>query len=80
MHDGCQGSFASGAQVVDKLRQMGLSQLAMPVPAEIQCSGCNETFTMETMEARCDGCGMVFGVTPCHANDPGSIQPAGINY
>jgi len=80
MHEGCQGSFTSGAQVVDKLRQMGFSRMAMPIPAEIQCGGCHATFLMQTLEDRCDGCGMVFGVTPCHAHDPGSIQPAGIDY
>ncbi len=80
MHEGCQGSFSSGAQVVDKLRQMGFSRMAMPVPTEIQCHGCGSTLTMLTMEARCDGCGMVYGVTPCHAHDRNNIQPAGIDY
>lgn len=80
MHDGCQGSFTSGAQVVDKLRQMGFSQMALPVPQQIHCSGCNSLFTMETMEDSCDSCGMVYGVTPCHAHDVNGIQPAGIHY
>ncbi len=80
MHDGCQGSFSGGAQVVDKLRQMGFSQMAMPVPAEIQCHGCGNAFIMQTMEDKCDHCGMVYGVTPCHAHDTRSIQAAGINY
>ncbi|PLY06719.1 MAG: hypothetical protein C0622_00765 [Desulfuromonas sp.] len=80
MHDGCSGSFTNGAQIVDKLRMMGFSNMQMPVPAQINCAGCGETFTMETMEARCPTCNMVYGVTPCHASSTGSIQPAGIDY
>ncbi len=80
MHDGCSGRFNNGAQIVDKLRQMGFSSFAMPVAVAIKCTGCETLFTMQTMEARCDNCGMVYGVTPCHAADPASIQPAGIDY
>ena len=79
MHDGCQGSFVNGAQIVNKLRQMGFSGMAMPTPVELTCS-CDSVFTMQTMESKCDSCGMVYGVTPCHANDPRSIQAAGIDY
>ena len=80
MHDGCQGSFAGGAQIVDKLRQMGFSKMSMPVATDIQCNGCGTTFSMQTLEDRCNNCGMVYGVTPCHAHDVHSIQAAGINY
>jgi len=80
MHDGCSGSFGNGEQIVNKLRQMGFSSYAMPVPPEIKCTSCETVFTMQTMEDRCDHCGMVYGVTPCHATDPGSVQPAGIDY
>ncbi len=79
MHEGCEGSLGNGGQIVNKLRQMGFSQTPLPVPAEINCA-CNSTFTMSTMEGRCDNCGMVYGVTPCHANDPANIEAAGINY
>lgn len=80
MHQGCDGSFGGGEQVVDKLRIMGFS--AMPLPAEVQlvCEGCGGTFVARTMESRCDGCGMVYGVTPCHATDPRSMKAAGIGY
>jgi hypothetical protein len=80
MHDGCSGRFENGGMIVDKLRQMGFSAMPMPLPVELTCSGCRESFTMETMESSCSHCGMVYGVTPCHATDPSSIQPAGIGY
>lgn len=80
MHQGCDGGFGSGAGVVDKLRTMGFSSMAMPVEANITCDGCGTTFKMETLEARCPQCDMVYGVTPCHANDPRSIQAAGVGY
>jgi hypothetical protein len=80
MHDGCIGSFESGAQVVNKLRMMGFSGYALPTPTEINCEGCQTVFVMETLEAKCSNCGMVYGVTPCHATDTASIQAAGIDY
>ncbi|MBN1957400.1 MAG: hypothetical protein JXQ81_00220 [Desulfuromonadales bacterium] len=80
MHDGCNGRFLNGAQIVNKLRQMGFSGYTMPIPVEMKCEGCEDVFTMQTMEDRCDNCGMVYGVTPCHATDATSIQPAGIDY
>jgi rRNA maturation endonuclease Nob1 len=80
MHDGCSGSFGNGEQIVNKLRQMGFSSYAMPAPVEIKCTSCETVFTMQTMEDKCNNCGMTYGVTPCHATDSGSVQPAGINY
>ncbi len=80
MHDGCNGRFENGGMIVNKLRQMGFSAMPMPASVELTCDSCNESFTMQTMEDRCDHCGMVYGVTPCHAGDPASIQPAGIGY
>ena len=80
MHDGCSGSFVNGKQVVNKLRMMGFSGHAMPEPTEISCEGCEQGFVMETFEAKCPQCGMVYGVTPCHATNPASIQAAGVDY
>lgn len=80
MHDGCNGRFDNGSLIVNKLRQMGFSHFAMPAPVKITCDSCESVFTMKTMEDRCGNCGMVYGVTPCHANDPSSVQPAGIDY
>ena len=80
MHDGCNGRFENGGMIVDKLRRMGFSSMAMPAPVDLTCDSCNTTFTMQTMESSCDNCGMVYGVTPCHASDPASVQPAGIGY
>lgn len=78
MHDGCSGSFENGKQVVDKLRMMGFSGESMPVPMMIECE-CGESFVMKTFEAKCE-CGMVFGVTPCHASSAENVKPAGVNY
>ncbi len=80
MHDGCNGHFDNGAMTVNKLRQMGFSNYPMPAETKITCSSCATVFTMQTMEDRCPQCGMVYGVTPCHASDPASILPAGIDY
>lgn len=80
MHEGCYGNFENGVQVVNKLRMMGFSRYAMPVLTEISCEGCQTAFVMKTLEASCPACGMVYGVTPCHADNPASIQAAGIDY
>lgn len=79
-HDGCSGSFENGKEVVDKVRMMGFSEQLMPMPLDITCSGCNETFAMESFEDKCPKCDMVYGVTPCHAFDPAHIMAAGENY
>lgn len=80
MHDGCSGSFENGKQIVDKVRQMGFSPQPMPMPMDIPCEECGETFEMVTFEDKCPKCGMVYGVTPCHAFDPSNVKAAGINY
>ncbi len=79
MHDGCMGSFSNGKQVVDKVRMMGFSDGALPIPMEVACQ-CGETFSMEFFEDKCPNCDMVYGVTPCHSHDPSAIQAAGQNY
>jgi len=53
MHQGCDGSFGGGAGVVDKLRMMGYSGMAMPVETRLVCEGCGTSFQMKTMEDRC---------------------------
>ncbi len=79
MHDGCSGSFNNGKQVVDKIRMMGFAGEAMPVPLIIECPECGESFAMKTFEGKCS-CGMVFGVTPCHASSADHVQAAGKDY
>lgn len=79
MHSGCSGSFDNGRQVVDKVRMMGFSEGALPLPVEIKCE-CGETFEMETFESKCPKCNMVYGITPCHSHDPSAIMAAGIDY
>ena len=80
MHDGCTGAFSSGKQVVDKVRMMGFHQQPMPAPMPVKCVECDENFTMTHFEGRCPRCSMVYGVTPCHAFDPGNIVAAGVDY
>ena len=80
MHDGCSGSFQNGRQVVDKIRMMGFNLQPMPVPLEMSCESCGADFMMETFESRCPGCGMVYGVTPCHSFDPSAVMAAGKDY
>lgn len=79
MHEGCSGSFESGKQVVDKLRAMGFSSGQMSIPLYIKCAECGKEFEMATFEAQCS-CGMVYGVTPCHAYAPENVLAAGIDY
>lgn len=80
MHDGCSGGAnLSGQSAVDKLRMMGFSEMNLPIPFEIECE-CGQTFLMETCEAHCPNCMMVYGVTPCSAHDQSKVKKAGINY
>ena len=80
MHDGCSGSFESGQEVANKVRQMGFSPQPMPMPMDIECKECGKTFEMITFEDKCPHCNMVYAVVPCHAFDPNNVQAAGINY
>lgn len=80
MHDGCSGAFASGAQVVDKVRMMGFHIQPMPIPMTISCTNCDRSFEMICFEGKCPSCSMVYGVTPCHAFDASNVMPAGIDY
>ncbi|MDY0292229.1 MAG: hypothetical protein RBR02_07845 [Desulfuromonadaceae bacterium] len=77
MHDGCSGSFSSGADIVRKLRAMGFNTQTVPTQLHITCEGCNSAFTMETFESTCPECGLIYGVTPCHAHDPAAVLCAG---
>jgi predicted RNA-binding Zn-ribbon protein involved in translation (DUF1610 family) len=80
VHEGCLGSFKSGKEVVEKVRAMGFSLQFMPMPLMIKCVECNEELEMDTFEYKCPHCGMVYGVTPCHAFDPDNVMAAGKDY
>lgn len=80
MHDGCTCTFVNSQMVIDKIRQMGFSLQFMPMAYELKCVHCRTVFLMERYEGRCPHCGMVYGVTPCHSNDPANIVAAGIGY
>ncbi len=79
MHDGCSGGFTNGQEIIDKVRSMGFDQEALPAPLFFTCS-CGTEQEMLTFAHKCQNCGMVHGVTPCHAFDPENILEAGINY
>lgn len=79
MHDNCSGSFTNGKQVVDKVRMMGFSDGALPMPLPISCD-CGKEFEMEFFEDECPNCHMIYAVTPCSSHDPNKVQKAGINY
>jgi Zn finger protein HypA/HybF involved in hydrogenase expression len=80
MHDGCTGTFENGKEVVSKVRAMGFALQFLPMPLNIECVECKETFEMNTFEDKCPHCNMVYGVVPCHAFDPENVKAAGINY
>lgn len=58
---------------------MGFSSGNMPVPLELVCGECGESMLMYTFETKCT-CGMVYGVTPCHAFAPENVLAAGKDY
>ncbi|MCG8454036.1 MAG: hydrogenase maturation nickel metallochaperone HypA [Spirochaetales bacterium] len=80
MHEGCSGSFEDGRGVVDKIRMMGFASQPLPMPMDVDCRDCGETFSMELFETACPACGSVHGVTPCHAFDPANVASAGKGY
>jgi hypothetical protein len=80
MHDGCSGSFVDGKEIADKVRMMGYHDMLIQTPLDMVCANCNGSFKMETMVSHCPLCDMVYAVTPCHANNPQSVLPAGIGY
>ncbi len=79
MHNGCNGSFENGKQIVNKVRMMGFAEQPIPMPLEVKCE-CGESFEMTNFEDKCPKCNMVYGVTPCHAFAATNMMPAGINY
>ena len=80
MHDGCSGTFVNGAEVVDKVREMGFAEQYMPVHLQVDCHKCGKPFEMETYEAKCPECGCVHAVTPCHAFDAENVGSGGVGY
>ncbi len=75
----CTGTFETGRQTVDKVRQMGFSEGLLPMPLEIKCE-CGTSFEMAYFEDKCPNCSMVYAVTPCHSHDPSGVKAAGIDY
>jgi len=80
MHDGCNGNYENGKDVIDKVRAMGFANQNLPMAFQIQCEECNETFEMTTFEDKCPNCGVVYAVTPCHAFDPSNVMAGPTGY
>ncbi|MFK5882731.1 MAG: hypothetical protein QM489_00075 [Candidatus Izemoplasma sp.] len=75
----CATAFESGKNTVDKVREKGFTNDLMKAAHMIECE-CGTTFEMKYFEGKCPSCNMVFGVTPCHADDKKNVMAAGINY
>lgn len=80
MHTGCSGSFETGKDLVDKIREMGFNNQALEKPHKITCSNCKEEIIIDKLETKCSKCNMVYGLTPCSSSNPNNIMPAGIDY
>ncbi|MCD4677111.1 MAG: hypothetical protein K8S18_14120 [Desulfobacula sp.] len=80
MHNGCSGAYESGKQIVDKIRMMRFNKSPMTTNLKIDCTNCDTIFQMEYMESQCPSCGMVYGVTPCHAHSTQFVKAAGVKY
>ena len=79
MSEGCEGSLGKGQEVIDLVRTKGYSNTKMDSPMDISCE-CGESFVLETYEGKCPACGMVYGVTPCHADSVENVRAAGVDY
>lgn len=77
---GCGTPQKGGTAIVDKVRSKGMADQLMPTAYELTCQECDGTFTMATYVAQCPNCQMVYGVTPCSADDSQNIKAATINY
>lgn len=81
MSCGCANTDKNNGQsVVDLVRSKGKDTFPLRTPLELQCSNCEDTFTMNTHVDKCPHCDMVYGVTPCSSHDKENVKPAGINY
>lgn len=78
-NDGCAPDLTSGKAIVDKVRQVRVSDGLLETPHIIKCD-CGQSFTMKHFEETCPTCGMVYGVTPCSSHDKNNIKAAGIFY
>lgn len=75
----CSAAFENGKATVDKVREKGFTKDKLPVPHMIECE-CGTTFEMKYFEDKCPSCNMVYGVTPCHAEEKENVMAAGVNY
>lgn len=77
MKCGCE--FENGQAVADKVRMKGFADREMPQVTTIDCS-CGQSYQKTKLIDQCPHCQMTYAVTPCSADDPQYIVPAGINY
>ncbi len=77
MKCGCE--FKNGQAVADKVRMKGFADREMPQITTVNCS-CGQSYQKTKLIDQCPHCQMTYAVTPCSADDPQYIVPAGINY
>ncbi|MGL4971982.1 MAG: hypothetical protein ACRC6H_02460 [Culicoidibacterales bacterium] len=77
---GCGTPQKGGKAIVDKVRLKGMDAAQMPKAHELTCQACATEFTMVTYVDQCPNCQMVYGVTPCSADQVENIKPAAVNY
>lgn len=77
---GCGTPQKGGTAIVDKVRLKGMADALMPEAHDLTCEACQGTFTMTTYVATCPNCQMVYGVTPCSADNRANIKAAAVNY
>ena len=78
-NDGCAPDLNDGKAIVNKVRQVGVSNGLLADAHEVTCE-CGTTFRMTHYEMSCPQCNMTYGVTPCSSHDKNNIKQAGIGY
>ena len=77
MKDGCE--FESGMAVADRVREKGLGDAPMPQETFVECD-CGKKYEKKVLIDKCPHCGMTYVISPCSADSPEYIVPAGIDY
>lgn len=78
-NDGCAPDLNDGKAIVDKVRQVQVSNGTLETPHVVDCE-CGQSFPMVHYETVCPNCHMTYGVTPCSSHDKANIKAAGIKY
>ncbi len=68
----CNCNFATAEEVLQKVRNKGISNEMMDIEYEINCE-CGNVHVMDTFESKCQNCDRIYAVTPCSQTDPEKI-------